>query len=75
MGENLWNQTISEEEVHPHVIKIKAINKLWYLDFAVNCDQFDTPSKNSFLTVDEALIKCFHLEVLIQPPNRNFFSI
>ncbi len=72
VAKNLWSQTTAEEEVTPQTL-VKGLqpvlNKLWYLDFADDIDQFDTKNSHSFLIVDEALIKCYHLEVLIQPPD------
>lgn len=72
VGKNLWSQTTAEEEVTPQnlVHKLQPIfNKFWYLDFSGSVDQFDSKNKQTFIIVDEALIKCYHLEVLTQPPN------
>ncbi len=72
VGKMLWSQTTSEEEVTPQglVQQLQPVfNKLWYLDFSGSADQFDSKNNQTFIIVDEALIKCFHLEVLTQPPN------
>lgn len=71
VGKSLWSQTMAEEEVTPQnlVHKLQPINRLWYLDYTISTDQFDQKNQQSFIIVDEALIKCFHLEVLIQPPD------
>ena len=75
VGKNLWSQTMAEEEVTPQnlVHKLQPINRLWYHDFTTSTDQFDQKNQQFFIIVDEALIKCFHLEVLTQPPN--YFSL
>ena len=69
----LWNNQMTEE-VHDHVPLQKKINtndhdKFWYLDFPSS--KTVTESSPSYLHAlrDEALIKCLHLEVLLQPPN------
>jgi hypothetical protein len=72
VGKVLWSQTTAEEEVTPQTLVSKlqpTFNRLWYLDFDDTVDQFNSKSNPSFIIVDEALIKCFHLEVLIQPPD------
>ncbi|HLU16559.1 MAG TPA: hypothetical protein VKZ76_00765 [Edaphocola sp.] len=69
---NLWSQTAAEEEVTPQQLTLKmqpTNNKLWYLDFSPSGDSFSSQSAPNFIIVDEALIKCYHLEVLTQPPN------
>jgi hypothetical protein len=62
------------EEVHEEVPFQKKMNtpdhdKFWYLDYPNTT--LITQSSPCYINVlrDEALIKCMHLEVLLQPPN------
>lgn len=73
VGKVLWSQTAAEEEVAPQTLvhKLQPIfNRFWYLDFTDAVDQLDSRTGQTFFIVDEALIKCFNLDVLTQPPNR-----
>lgn len=62
------------EEVHEHGCSKKMTNdhnKLWYLHFMTAPNAENEPEicfKHAFR--DEALIKCLHLDVPLQPPNR-----
>lgn len=72
VGKVLWGQVAAEEEVAPQTLVHKLqpiVNKFWYLDFTDVIDQFDSRISRTFFIVDEALIKCFHLDVLTQPPD------
>ncbi len=72
IGKILWNGQMTEEvheNGHCHKKMTGEADKLWYLNFApVVCH---APVFNGFHGIirDEALIKCLHLEVPIQPPN------
>ena len=71
MIKNFFNQNNTEEEVHTHSVtaKLLPINRFWYLEFGKDVKNASNTHKAQFIIEDEALIKCFHLEVLTQPPN------
>jgi hypothetical protein len=73
IGKMLWNNQMTEE-VHDHVPLQKKMNtpdhdKFWYLDFSASKTIAQNAPCYLHALRDEALIKCLHLEVLLQPPN------
>lgn len=70
IGKMLWNQTVSEEEVHPPNAAKKLFDhkRFWYLDYYAAQKSKDLLQKE-YVIMDEALFKSHHLEVLIQPPD------
>lgn len=76
IGKILWDGQMTEE-VHEHGPCQKKMtntdhDKFWYLHF-VATPHIEKETKDCFDYVlqDEALIKCLHLEVPLQPPNVN----
>ncbi len=76
IGKILWDSQLTEE-VHEHGNCGKKMtndnhDKLWYLHFLTATDVEDKSEIcHHYVLRDEALIKCLHLDVLIQPPNFN----
>ena len=73
IGKLLCNGQMTEE-VHEEVPLQKKMNtndhdKFWYLDFSGRAIVDQTPPCYLHALRDEALIKCMHLDVLLQPPN------
>lgn len=74
IGKMLWNNQMTEE-VHEQGPCSKKMtgdthDKFWYLHFITPPNAENEPEicyKHSFR--DEALIKCLHLDVPVQPPN------
>jgi len=68
IGKILWNGQMTEE-VHEQgsFQKKMAPDKHWYLQFSAAQDRL-AASDFKYALRDEALIKCYHLEVLLQPP-------
>lgn len=73
IGKILWNSQMTEE-VHEHGCSKKMTNdnhdRFWYLHFITPQCLEDKPEvcyKHALR--DEALIKCLHLDVPLQPPN------
>ncbi len=71
IGKILWSGQMTEEvhENGPCHKKMADPDKFWYLNYAPIGQS--APVFNGFNGIirDEALIKCLHLEVPIQPPN------
>ena len=74
IGKILWDGQMTEE-VHEHGPCQKKMtgsdhDKFWYLHF-ITPQHIEGKPQLSFKHAmrDEALIKCFHLEVPLQPPN------
>lgn len=73
IGAMIFKQTMTEEVQEHAVSPIKALNE----DKLSHKIEYSFPGSQSILVEpdfsyhlqDEALIKCFHLEVLLQPPN------
>ncbi len=74
IGKILWDGQMTEE-VHEHGPCHKKMtntdhDKFWYLHF-ISTQHIENEPKVCFKHAlrDEALIKCLHLEVPLQPPN------
>jgi len=73
IGKMLWNGQMTEEvhECNQHQKKMNTNDhdKLWYLDLAAPFTNTDVAPCYKHALRDEALIKCLHQEVPLQPPN------
>lgn len=70
IGKILWSGQMTEEVHEQSTFQKKMTqDKLWYLHFSDS--DFADHNNNDFKYAlrAEALIKCYHLEVLLQPPN------
>lgn len=69
----IWdNQTTEEVHESDHFQKKMTApdhDKFWYLDFQDATILTNTPPCYRHALRDEALIKCLHSDVLLQPPN------
>jgi hypothetical protein len=70
IGKILWSGQMTEE-VHEHSTFQKNMpqDKLWYLHFSDSDCSGQNKNDFKYAIRAEALIKCYHLEVLLQPPN------
>jgi hypothetical protein len=73
IGSMIFKQSLTEE-VHEH--SVNRINSLsedklnHHFEFSFpGCEILSNAPEKNYHIKDEALIKCFHLEVLLQPPN------
>lgn len=66
----------NNEEVQEHApgskLQFNFHDKYWYLHYLATKEvELVTTASTQYLLQDEALIKCFNLDVLLQPPNNS----
>ena len=73
VGRLLWGQTMTEEITHEINIKHSPALKDAFSHLGITLLS-DASLCQNYVIENEALIKCHHLEVLIQPPNSFLLS-